>query len=275
MEITILHKMAQVMPCAFSSHQNVHQSSKRKRKSKKSDQHNENRIICPKEDRIDILNRIQNDKNTKEQSIKMHRNRKKAEKNKLKSKLRKEKMKTEETLDPYLMFDTHGNVSIAGFVNTNDDLFGSAKDKTDTPIVRLPSKTCATFDKCAKGKTITNESASDENIATDFNDSVEIMPACLATTSKDSLTVVASSSITKENTAFVDKTSAETENVAQCETGINSPVLNKMSGDEVNLSSDNSSRILKKRNVKPTTACPLPNTQTVTRSGRIVKPKFK
>lgn len=305
--------MAQVMPCAFPSDQPVQQGPKKRKKTKKSGQHNKLRNICPKEDRKEILNRIQKEQSTKQQNIDRYRKQKKAENSKAKAKLKKQQVKEEDTLDPYVVFDSRGNVSIAkfaSFVRSSDDAFGAGSES----VQLLPSSTLdvsTAVDTSVSVPAPQNEpmiirDILNDNTAALFSTRDGAGSVCMETkgkidepTKSELPTIISSTNsftIDAHITAGVPRDEAGDRGGVQTikmsdeanisDDSLLSPSTNcpvndthasaVLSSDEMNSSLDaGSNTTAKKRNKKSKATCPSPSIQTVTRSGRIVKPKIK
>lgn len=304
------------MPCAFPSHQNVQPSPKKGKKSNKSGQQNKVRNICPKEDRSEILNRIQGVKLTKEENIEKYRKQKKAEKSKVKAKLKKQQVKgnqEEDTLNPYTIFDSYGMVNVAGFagfVRSSDGLFGCGSETVQTSSTSTSTVVSTAVDNSeaapeGKARDNVNEKAAGSAISKVEDGAgsfcMEKMEEKFDESTKSDVPTIISSdnSFTNEGHVaadaprdeVVDRVGVEETQKTIDEVNISdvSPVFPStncsvndthvsadISGDEVNSSLDvGCNTTVKKRNKKSKTTCPSPSIQTVTRSGRIVKPKIK
>lgn len=102
MELTDCHRMAAVMPCAFPPTVNVVRK---------------NKIVC--NDREKLLNNAQARIKTKKDAIdarkakaRRHKKQKRDTKRKIEKKLASSTSETVETIDPYLVFDEAGNISV-------------------------------------------------------------------------------------------------------------------------------------------------------------------
>lgn len=153
-EVTILHKMAQVSPCAFPQYrgQTLPSGKKKNRKRAKGPQPN---TVLPKDDRRLILERIefkkqqhQMEEDKRIKLIKCLKRRRKTEKQKLEktqqAKVNKD-ISLAETLDPYCLFDPSGNVSISALV-ASSGTFSETKLTKSEPIESTSASTNASPD---------------------------------------------------------------------------------------------------------------------------------
>lgn len=250
--------MGQVMPCAFPHYRDAHAQSKKKR-GKKNAQHS----INPRDDRNQIVERIQFEQQSAEDRIKARMNIKKnAKKRRRMDERKKERQKKTamdkeyigETLDPYLIFDPSGNVSIAGLVKATGSLF------------KVPVDASKGGDESAD--TSADAKATDPEPPADARDIIcDTVTIDDHESKEDSVRPSASSEITSQARPIIDQMDRDifTENTQS------SPDTEV----EYSGASPSGCRNNRKTTPKRGTSTPLSPVQTVTRSGRLVKPKLK
>lgn len=130
MEVTITHKQTQVMPCGLPHYRDQKASGKKNKKQK-----NFMQVINPRDDRQVIIERKRMQKHQEEnrlKELKKQRRRYKKQKDAERQKqLRLEHI--DDTLDPYDLFDSAGNVTISGLVKSGKSLFSTPDVDKEEP----------------------------------------------------------------------------------------------------------------------------------------------
>lgn len=136
MELTPMHEKAKILPCAFPFWKKV------ENKNGADSAKNEFLPTMLKNDRAQLVNRAVRKTALKQEFLaqkcakqlknkKKKRQRVKTEKNKMKKLLKKEENEHSETIDPYVVFDAKGNISIS-------ELMTSSRPSTTSQTKEVP-----------------------------------------------------------------------------------------------------------------------------------------
>lgn len=301
-EATILHKMAQVAPCAFSSHRILGGNSQKKGKGHTKGKNSN--YVNPKDDRQRLLDRIESQKKLKHEQEKSRENaRKKMQRKRKNGKDKLVKMNKiiseADTLDPYVMFDPSGNVCISGLVasgigNFSDSIYSRGEPIASTSTLLTSAEPSA--DKIGLVENTApspNKQPADSPAAEIICDKLNTLSVEICSSLPEVFSVVhpesnSNSALTANKEQQIE-TNFELENQIQIdfsETDVSStPKIesdNKFDNStdifsqdfKLKLDDENSQLLTRKKPSIQSNNASAPN-QTVTRSGRIVKPKRK
>lgn len=271
------------MPCAFPHYRGLQSQQK---KPKRMVQHN----ISPRDDRPLILKRIQMEHQIEEEKLQarmdISKKVKKRKRNLRRKKIREMKPAMDmeyigETLDPYSMFDPAGNVSIAAMVEPGGILFAAGKSEPSPAGVKCTTSSPLKNVYAEKAESEDANKAESSNQASFSNNgqSVERIDCDKMEESPASFQKVDDPRPQSRNESTVkdaiDNSDHSVEQVPiEVPTDHVQPTQPTDTSHLEQYSPDNHNnrKLTPKRSSQKPTASSI---QTITRSGRLVKPKFK
>lgn len=291
LEVTTFHRTAQVLPCCFPN-----RIEASKLPEKQSQMHPEKRTryknIKPFSDKEDIIRSAQLHHEAKSQRItefqkanrtaKRQRNKKKRKVVRAEETALKNMYSEEHTLDPYMIFDPLGNVTMAGLVSTNTD-DASLRGVRDLWPTASTSK--STFEMTTTINTASKPDAQIEMTPTKEHDlpssNNQSCDISMDTTYTSSYTIGSKGSNNQDKNEHYEDKNRLAEAIVMDSHGHDEPNVNHGNVNaetiEVNPCVENITEA--KGNLEEDKAIntkkrhKVPSTPTVTRSGRIVRPK--